>query len=89
MTTSLTRRGTHGTADAGLYAPGSVGGSANGRPDTEGYILELDYLPQQNLRLMLQYYGYSKFNGSRRNYDGSGRPASDNNTLFANAWLVY
>jgi hypothetical protein len=38
---------------------------------------------------MLQYYGYSKFNGSRRNYDGSGRPASDNNTLFANIWLVF
>jgi hypothetical protein len=80
---------THGTADAGLYAPGSVNGSANGRPDTDGYIVELDYLPRQNLRLMLQYYGYSKFNGSRRNYDGAGRPASDNNTLFANLWLVY
>ncbi|MEO8998812.1 MAG: hypothetical protein ABI227_06555 [Rhodanobacter sp.] len=80
---------THGTADAGLYAPGSVGGSANGKPDTQGYILELDYLPEQNVRLMLQYYGYSKFNGARSNYDGVGRPASDNNTLFANIWLIY
>jgi hypothetical protein len=80
---------THGTADAGLYAPGSVGGSANGKPDTQGYILELDYLPEQNVRLMLQYYGYSKFNGARSNYDGAGRPASDNNTLFANIWLIY
>jgi hypothetical protein len=41
------------------------------------------------VRLMLQYYGYSKFNGARINYDGAGRPASDNNTLFANIWLVY
>jgi hypothetical protein len=80
---------THGTTDAGLYAPGSVGGSANGKPDTQGYVLELDYLPVQNVRLMLQYYGYSKFNGARVNYDGAGRPASDNNTLFVNVWLVY
>lgn len=80
---------THGTTDGGLYGPGSVGGSANGSPDTEGYIVELDYLPIQNLRLMLQYYGYSKFNGARINYDGSGRPASANNTLFANVWFVY
>ncbi len=80
---------TTGSTDSGLYAPTSVSGSANGKPDTEGYILELDYLPRQNLRLMLQYYAYSKFNGSRFNYDGAGRPASDNNTLFANIWLVY
>ncbi|SFS13903.1 hypothetical protein SAMN05216570_2969 [Dyella sp. OK004] len=80
---------THGTTDAGLYGPGSVGGSANGSPNTNGYIVELDYLPLQNLRLMLQYYGYGKFNGSRSNYDGSGRRASDNNTVFANVWLVY
>ncbi|MFC4528680.1 cytochrome C [Dyella halodurans] len=80
---------THGTTDPGLYGPGSVGGSANGSPDTDGYIVELDYLPLQNLRLMLQYYGYTKFNGARSNYDGSGRPAGDNNTLFVNVWLVY
>jgi hypothetical protein len=80
---------THGTTDAGLYSPGSVSGSNNGRPNTDGYMIELDYLPLQNLRLMLQYYGYRKFNGARTNYDGSGRRASDNNTLFANIWLVY
>jgi hypothetical protein len=80
---------TYGTADAGLYAPGSVGGSDNGKPTTQGSILELDYLPEPNLRLMLQYYVYSRFNGGRRNYDGAGRAASDNNTLFANLWLVY
>jgi len=80
---------THGTTDTGLYGPGSVNGSANGSPNTQGYIVELDYLPIQNLRLMLQYYGYSKFNGARTNYDGSGRSASANNTLFANVWFVY
>ncbi len=80
---------THGTTDAGLYGPGSVSGSANGSPDSDGYIVELDYLPIQNLRLMLQYYGYGKFNGARHNYDGSGRSSGDNNTFFANVWFVY
>jgi len=80
---------THGSTDAGLYAPASVSGSRTGSPDTNGYIVELDYLPLQNLRLMVQYYGYGKFNGARRNYDGSGRSATDNNTLFFNVWFVY
>ena len=75
--------------DAGLYAPASVFGSSNGKPNTNGFILELDYLPLQNLRLMLQYYDYNKFNGATSNYDGSGRSAKDNNTLFLNTWYVY
>jgi hypothetical protein len=80
---------TTGTADPGLYGPGSVGGSNNGKPDTSGFIYELDYMPIQNLRLMLQYYAYDKFNGGRFNYDGAGRNASGNNTLFLNAWVVF
>lgn len=77
------------STDAGLYAPGSVDGSASGKPDTRGYILELDYLPLQNLRLMFQYYAYTRFNGGRTNYDGAGRSAKDNDTWFVNAWFVY
>ena len=80
---------TTGSADAGLYGPGSVGGSNNGKPDTSGFVYELDYMPIQNLRLMFQYYTYDKFNGGRTNYDGAGRNASANNTLFLNAWLVF
>ncbi|HET6907270.1 MAG TPA: hypothetical protein VFH52_10005 [Rhodanobacteraceae bacterium] len=80
---------TTGSSDSGLYAPGSVDGSLSGKPDTNGYITEFDYLPVQNLRLMLQYYDYRKFNGGRANYDGSGRSAKDNNTWFLNLWFVY
>ena len=79
---------TSGGTDAGLYPPGSVGGSASGSPNSSGYIFELDYTPIQNLRLMLQYYDFAKFNGGNGNYDGSGRRAHDNNMLFLNAWLV-
>lgn len=80
---------TTGSLDSGLYGPGSISGSNNGKPDTSGYIVEFDYLPIQNLRLMLQYYDYRKFNGGVSNYDGSGRSAKDNNTLFFNAWFIY
>jgi hypothetical protein len=80
---------TSGDADTGLYAPGPVDGSANGSPDSRGYILQASYLPWQNTQFSLQYTGYSKFNGSGSNYDGAGRDASDNNALFLHAWLVW
>ena len=38
--------------------------------------------PFMNLRVGLQYVAYSKFNGSSIDYDGYGRNASDNNTLY-------
>jgi hypothetical protein len=89
-----------GSADAGLHASGdAIAGSANGRPDSSGYTLELDYVPfgkddsplapNVNLRLALQYTGYLTFNGGGSNYDGLGRDASDNNTLLFLGWLAF
>jgi hypothetical protein len=40
------------------------------------------------VRVGLQYTGYSKFNGGGNDYDGSGRNASDNNTLFGFLWVA-
>lgn len=80
---------TQGTADAGLYAPNPVDGSANGDPKTTGLLGEVDFNPWENTRLGMQYTGYSKFNGGSTNYDGSGRNASGNNTLFAFAWIAF
>ena len=78
---------TTGSADAGLYGMDADGNART--PNSNGYIVELDYLPIQNVRLMLQYTAYNKFNGARNNYDGSGRNANDNNTLFLNAWVAF
>ncbi|RBB93817.1 cytochrome C, partial [Pseudomonas sp. MWU12-2115] len=80
---------TTGNADAGLYGAVPVTGSANGLPDTRAIILELDYLPMPQVKLSVQYTWFLKFNGERVNYDGSGRNASDNNTLYLLAWLVF
>jgi hypothetical protein len=73
---------TTGSSDSGLYP-------VTGLPDNRAYVVELSYLPIQNIRLMLQYTYYTIFNGAGENYDGNGRNARDNNTLFFNVWVVF
>ena len=80
---------TTGTVDPVRYAPAEVGGSANGDPKTNGFIGEVDINPWQNTRLGVQYTAYDKFNGGTTGYDGFGRRASGNNTLYLLAWLVF
>jgi len=90
---------TTGSGDPTLYPPGgptttgaSIAGtvtSANGSPDTRGWIGEIDYLPWLNTKLSLQYTKYTKFNGGSGNYDGAGRNASDNDTLYLLLWFSY
>jgi hypothetical protein len=89
---------TSGNTDMGLYAPAPVSGSLNGSPDSRGYVALIEYVPfgkfdslaapWLNLRVGLQYTAYERFNGARANYDGFGRSASDNNTLFGFFWFA-
>lgn len=75
-----------------------IGGSNDatlfgGSPDSDYYTLQLDWLPLNkvagthatngtfNPKLSLQYTAYSKLNGTSNN-------ASDNNTLYLQAWLA-
>jgi hypothetical protein len=88
---TLGRFATRGTTDVTLYGP-------TGSPDTTGTILQVDWTPwgkesswarpYANARVGLQYTMYDKFDGSRTNYDGAGRNASDNNTLFLFLWVA-
>ncbi|MDP4175819.1 MAG: cytochrome C, partial [Bacteroidota bacterium] len=78
-----------GDNNPALNAPASVSGSANGSPNSSGFAFEFDYLPWLNTKLALQYIAYNKFNGATSNYDGSGRNASDNNTLYLLAWVAF
>ncbi len=90
---------TTGTRNAARYAPEETSGSASGSPNSRGYTLQLEYVPLGkmsspfrpwlNARVGLQYTGYERFNGRRSNYDGFGRSASANDTLFAFAWLAF
>ncbi|HZU88231.1 MAG TPA: hypothetical protein VE993_03140 [Stellaceae bacterium] len=82
-----------GTRDATLY------GTANGKPDTGGWIAEIAYLPFMhggpkfwpwfNARIGLQYTRYDKFDGAGKNFDGAGRNAGDNNTILLYAWIMF
>lgn len=80
---------TTGSTDAGLYGSAPVTGSANGTPNSNGIIFEADYLPVPQVKLAVQYTWFLKFNGARYNYDGNGRNASDNDTLYLLAWIVF
>jgi hypothetical protein len=89
---------TTGSTDMSLYAPAPVSGSLSGSPDSRGCVLLLEYIPfgkldsvarpWLNLRVGMQYTAYARFNGAGANYDGFGRAASDNNTLFGFFWLA-
>jgi hypothetical protein len=80
---------TGGTVDPLLYAASPVSGSANGNPRGAGYIANFSYWPWQNLQLAVQYTGYTRFNGGTTNYDGSGRNANANNTLYLDAKFIF
>jgi hypothetical protein len=89
-----------GSKDKAIYAPDPVDGSRTGNPRSWGGFVQLQYLPLSqwfHLKLpalpmtqfAIQYTFYGMFNGARRNYDGSGRHASDNNTLYLLAWTPW
>ena len=88
-----------GTANPVLYGPGELSGSNNSKPNTTAYIVEADWVPfgkddswgapLANLKLGAQFIAYTRFNGGSSNYDGSGRNASANNTLYLFSWLVF
>ena len=88
-----------GDRDHLLYAPEPDSGSRTGSPDSSGLTLQADWTPfgredswgapWANLRLGLQYTMYDQFNGASNNYDGYGRNAGDNDTLFAFLWAAF
>lgn len=80
---------TTGTRDTALFAPGDVSGSANGSPNSSGAIAEVDFNAWLNTRLGLQYIAYDKFNGGSTGYDGAGRNATSNNTLYLFLWVAF
>jgi hypothetical protein len=91
---------TWGPANPVVFAPAELTGSANGKPNSNAFIFETDWVPfgkedswlrpLANLKVGLQYTAYTQFNGGNNGYDGvSNRRASDNNTLFVFGWLAF
>jgi hypothetical protein len=70
----------------------SIYGTLNGiprKPDSNGTLLELNFLPWYNTKFSIQYVMYNKFDGLDKNYDGNNRNASQNNTLYCLAWFSF
>lgn len=72
-------------------------GGRTGRPDSDGFVFQIDGTPFGNgspvgswfnVRLGVQYTVYTRFDGARIDYDGSGTNAADNNSLRIFAWLA-
>jgi len=86
---------------SGTTDPGLNGGlpSNNGSPNSDGWIFEANYIPFSNggpswwpwlnTRIGLQYTLYNHFNGGTANFDGAGRNASHNNTLYLYSVLAF
>jgi hypothetical protein len=72
-----------------------VGGNLSGNLGTRGFTYEAFWMPielannYRHVRLGVQYTTYSKFNGATGNYDGLGRDAKDNNSLFFYIWGAF
>lgn len=66
-----------------------VNANLTGDPATRGWTYEAFWTPIQYMRLGVQYTTYSRFNGASNNYDGFGRNARDNNSLFLYVWAAY
>ena len=80
---------TNGDKDAIVYSADPVDGYKTASPNSNGVIAQVTYLPWLNTQFSVQYVAYSKFNGAATNYDGSGRNAADNNTLYVAGWVVF
>ena len=83
---------TTGNSDEALYGGVTdinTGLPVSKKPDNRGYIVEVDYNPRVNVRIALQYIGYTKWDGASHNIDGNGRSPHDNDTLFLNTWFAY
>ena len=75
-----------------FYTQGSVDdnvGSWTDKPDSNGFIGQIEYLPWYNTKFAVQYVAYSKFDGTIWNYDNHERNAADNNTLYLVVWLNF
>jgi len=76
---------TTGSNDAVAF---NSGNNTVTKPDTQSYVMQLDYNPWTFARVSLQYTGYIKFDGSRE-VDLAGFKPRDRNTLFLSTWFAF
>ena len=80
---------TTGSSDSLLYPADAVTGSATGSPNSQGYILQLSFMPWLNTRFGRPVRGVHQVQRRQPGLRRRGRDASDNNTLYLMTWLVF
>lgn len=70
-----------GSSDPTLYGGGA--------PRSTSLAGEVFSTPWENVKVGLQYLAYLDFNGRAQNYDGNGRNAAQNNSLYVYLWLAF
>jgi hypothetical protein len=60
-----------------------------GVPNSRLWVPEVFWNPVQYVRVGLQYFKWDQYLGAKKDYDGSGRNARDNNTVFLYVWGAY
>jgi hypothetical protein len=80
----------NGSSNAALYGIASPSGvQLTDKPNTSGYLLQVDRTLTQNVVASLQYTGFTKFNGLSKNINGLGRSPGDNNTLWVTVFFAF
>ena len=81
---SLSFFNVNGSGDSVAFA-----GGVTNSPGTRGWTPEVFWMPYENLRVGMQYTAFTKYLGSKSNFDGTGRNPRDNNTAYLYAWFAY
>ena len=96
-------QGVWGKKNPVLYQASDVNGSYNNSPNSNTFLIEADWVPFgkedswarpfANLKVGLQYWIFTQFNGGSKNYDIGPNPgarnASNNNTIYLFAWQAF
>jgi len=84
---------------SGSSNPIIYGDNRTFKPNSSGFQFQIDGTPfgrgksplgpRINMRVGIQYTVYTKFDGASHDFDGTGRNASDNNTLRVFTWVAF
>jgi len=82
---------TWGSPNPLLFVPAPLTGSRNGKPNSDSFIIEADWIPFgkpdswaspfANLKIGAQYIAYTRFNGSASNFDGASATSAANSNF--------
>jgi hypothetical protein len=90
-TNALLQTSAFDPANPGTLLDGSQGvaGNLSGNPGTRLWTASAFWTPVQYVRAGIEYSAFTRFNGASTNYDGFGRNARDNNTIFFYVWTAF